>query len=140
MGDEYHEVIQLGDCSQGMQCNSGDIFTGAKESVLIVVDILGIFHRKFRWCNCAGSPNNLTQLLHAKLYPASTKDPRTVFTFSLLDYFLADNLECKTSVKNFVNKIKHMTNELHPSGVPVSHSDSLNHHLSVVDFDALIFF
>lgn len=94
------------------------------KSNLIVVSSSGIFTRAVRWCQCANSAGygqkRVQLLLRAKLYPASFHDPKTVFTFEVLDHFRIDALECKTAAMNFMNKIKRMTREAFPDEVPVS--------------------
>jgi hypothetical protein len=90
-------------------------------SYLIIVSSTGIFRRSIRWCHCAKSPAQYVQLLlRAKLFPASFKNPKTAFTFEVLDHFRLDALECKTAVMNFMSKLQRMTNEAFPSCVPVS--------------------
>jgi hypothetical protein len=64
--------------------------------------------------------------LRLGLYPASIERPETAFTFSLLDYFQVDAVECKTSANNFYNKLRRLTNSLFPDTVPVSHSSTSN--------------
>jgi CxC2 like cysteine cluster associated with KDZ transposases len=73
-----------------------------------------------RWCCCQGSEPSYAQLLRLRLYPASIERPETAFTFSLLDYFHIDALECKTSASNFYNKLRRLTNSIFPHNVPVS--------------------
>ena len=69
----------------------------------------------------AKSPDRFVELLlHAKLFPASFKNPKTAFTFEVLDHFQVDALECKTAAMNFMSKLWRMTNEAFPSRVPVS--------------------
>ncbi|KAG2108609.1 uncharacterized protein F5147DRAFT_799314, partial [Suillus discolor] len=58
------------------------------------------------------------QLLQAGLFPASTTRPRTAFTFEVLDHFLIDALECKTSAMSFFEKIRRLTNNAFPDTVP----------------------
>jgi hypothetical protein len=90
-------------------------------SNLIIVSSTGIFKRAVRWCHCAKSSDQYVQLLlRAKLFPASFKNPQTVFTFEVLDHFRVDALECKTAAMNFMSKIQRITNEAFPSCVPVS--------------------
>jgi len=60
------------------------------------------------------------QLLRLGLYPSSTERPETAFTFSLLDYFHIDAVECKTSANNFYNKLRRLTDSVFPHKVPVS--------------------
>ena len=90
-------------------------------SNLIVVSSTGIFKRSVQWCHCAKLSDQYVQLLlRARLFPASFKNPQTVFTFEVLDHFQIDALECKTSAMNFMSKIQRITNEAFPSHVPVS--------------------
>jgi hypothetical protein len=90
-------------------------------SDIIIVSSTGIFKRSVRWCQCAKSPDRFVDLLlRAKLFPASFKNPKTAFTFEVLDHFRVDALECKTAAMNFMSKIRRITNEAFPSRVPVS--------------------
>ena len=90
-------------------------------STLIIVSSTGIFKRSVRWCHCARTPAQYLQLLlRARLFPASFKNPKTAFTFKVLDHFQVDALECKTAAMSFMNKIKRITNEAFPLDVPVT--------------------
>ena len=90
-------------------------------SDLTIVWSTGIFTRSVQWCTCTKSPDQCVQLLlHAKLFPATFKNPKTVFTFEVLDHFWIDALECKTAAMNFMSKLGRITNEAFPSQVPVS--------------------
>ena len=55
-------------------------------------------------------------LVKAGLFPATTKEPRTVFTFQVLDDFIMDNVECGTSAMN--NNITASFGESHPMHFP----------------------
>ncbi|KAF8141809.1 hypothetical protein EV363DRAFT_1151130 [Boletus edulis] len=44
--------------------------------------------------------------------------PQTVFTFAVLDEFLIDALECKTSASSFYFKLRRLTNNAFPDSVP----------------------
>jgi hypothetical protein len=52
-------------------------------------------------------------------FPASFNRPKTVFTFTVLDDFLLDNLECGTSAMNYYSKLQRMTSSMFPHLVPV---------------------
>jgi hypothetical protein len=94
----------------------------ANETLIYIVDVIGVFHHKLRWCCCQDAEPHYAQLLRLGLYPASIERPESAFTFSLLDYFQVDAVECKTSANNFYNKLRRLTNSLFPDTVPVSHS------------------
>ncbi|KAG2150757.1 uncharacterized protein EDB93DRAFT_1240253 [Suillus bovinus] len=77
-----------------------------------------IFHNVV-WCSCPGSSGSQhLQLLKAGLFPASTTHPRTAFTFEVLDLFLIDALECKTSASSFFEKLRRMANNSFLDKVP----------------------
>ncbi|KAG1831094.1 hypothetical protein EV424DRAFT_1314687, partial [Suillus variegatus] len=76
---------------------------------LTIVHSTGVFLHNIVWCSCPGH----LQLLKAKLFPASTTQPQTAFTFDVLDHFLIDVLECKTSASSFFEKICHMMHRSH---------------------------
>ena len=100
---------------------SGSATHSGSRSNIIIVSSTGIFKRTVRWCHCAKSPDQFVELLlRAKLFPASFKNPKTAFTFEVLDHFRLDALECKTAAMNFMSKIRRITDEAFPSHVPVS--------------------
>src|SRR6202050_1550371 len=112
-GDELPEGYQPSAASESTQFGS--------RSNLVIVTSTSIFTRSVRWCHCAKSPDQYVQLLLcAKLFPASFKNPKTAFTFEVLDHFRVDALECKTMAMNFMSKLVQITNEVFPSQVPVS--------------------
>jgi hypothetical protein len=96
--------------------------SSAHDTLICIVDVLGVFHHKLRWCCCQDAEPHYAQLLRLGLYPASVERPETAFTFSLLDYFQVDAVECKTSANNFYNKLRRLTNSLFPHTVAVSPS------------------
>ncbi len=49
-----------------------------------------------------GYESEAETLLRLKLFPATPKQPRLVFTFSLLDWLEALMLECQVSAQDFV--------------------------------------
>ena len=90
------------------------------QSNLIIVSSVSIFEHSVRWCHCMKSLDQYIQLLHAKLFLANFRNPKTVFTFEVLDHFQLDALECKMSAINFMSKIQWITNEAFLSNVLVS--------------------
>jgi CxC2 like cysteine cluster associated with KDZ transposases len=59
------------------------------------------------------------QLLRRGFYPSTFKGVRTVFTFSLLDDYLLDTLECHTSTHHYYQKLRRLTNKSFPHTAPV---------------------
>ncbi|KAH9024354.1 hypothetical protein EDB85DRAFT_1870163 [Lactarius pseudohatsudake] len=62
--------------------------------------------------------NQDEQLLQSGLFPATFKQFRSLFTFSVLDDFLNDNLECKTTAQQYYSKLQSLTSRMFPSLVP----------------------
>ena len=124
--------LQLGISSQGTQAGgvvdegSGDERTplGSRQADakkrLVIVDVSGIHQLHIGWCRCKEAPGADIQLLRNRLFPASTANPSTAFTFKLLHYFHIDSVECKTSALSFFSKLRRLTNESSPDSVPVS--------------------
>ena len=100
---------------------SGSRMHSGSRSKLTIVSSTGIFTCWIQWCHCAKSADQYVQLLlHAKLFPASFKTPKTAFTFAVLDHFQLNALECHTVAMNFMSKIGRIIDEVFPSCVPVS--------------------
>ncbi|KAI6105115.1 hypothetical protein EV401DRAFT_1873905 [Pisolithus croceorrhizus] len=80
----------------------------------------GIFTHEISWCSCPGSDpiDSHLSLLRERLFPASISKPKTAFTFEVLNHFLIDALECKTSAMSFYQKLKRFTNNAFPDRVP----------------------
>ena len=89
--------------------------------LLTVVDTSGVHMIGVRWCNCHNALSRDRQLLAMGLYPASVKNPRTAFTFRVLDAFLIANKECKTPAGQYFAMLRRITNNAFPHLVPVRH-------------------
>ncbi|KAI5999588.1 hypothetical protein EDD15DRAFT_2160384, partial [Pisolithus albus] len=100
----------------------------SSRSQMTIVHTEGIFIPEVSWCSCPGSdPIDLhISLLRERLFPTSISKPKTAFTFEVLNHFLIDALECKTSAMSFYQKLKRFTNNAFPDRVPVeSHLPSI---------------
>jgi hypothetical protein len=86
---------------------------------IVVVASTGILERSVKWCTCPNAPEKHIQLLRSRLFPATFINPKTAFTFEVLDHFRLDALECNTSALNFMSKLTRRTNEIRPGTVPV---------------------
>lgn len=87
---------------------------------LTIVDRNGIHRLPVVWCRCPGHPPDEFQLLDLGLFPASFLRIQTAFTFHVLDDFLTDNLECKTSAMHYFQKLRKLTCPSFPQSAPVS--------------------
>ncbi|KAG2137129.1 uncharacterized protein EDB93DRAFT_1106678 [Suillus bovinus] len=83
-----------------------------------IVHSSGVFMHNVAWCHCPGSNSQHVQLLKVGLFPASFTCPKTAFTFEVLDHFLIDALECKTSARSFYEKLTRLTNNAFQDTVP----------------------
>ncbi|KAG1765578.1 hypothetical protein EDD22DRAFT_845369 [Suillus occidentalis] len=87
-------------------------------SPVTIVHSFGVLIHNVAWCHCQGSiPIQHLQLLRAGLFPVSSTQPKTAFTFEVLDHFLIDSLECKTSARSFFEKLTRLTNNRFPDTV-----------------------
>ena len=94
--------------------------TGASgNSLLTVVDSAGVFEMEVLFCACSDARPMHEQLLRTCLFPATFKQIETIFSFSVLDNFLIDNLECKTTAQQYFSKLQSMTSSMFPDNVPV---------------------
>ena len=59
------------------------------------------------------------QLMAAGLFPATFRDPKTAFTFWVLEEFHLDNLECKTTPNQFFSRLRRLSSDEFPNAVPV---------------------
>jgi len=90
------------------------------QSFLTLVHTNGVHFCDIRYCSCDGSEDSHLQLMMAGLFPATTKSPRTAFTFQVLDDFIRDNVECGTTAMNYYSKLQRLTSNAFPHAVPVS--------------------
>ncbi|KAG1726916.1 hypothetical protein EDB19DRAFT_1833264 [Suillus lakei] len=76
---------------------------------ITVVDKSDVHSLSIWYCHCPGAVSQDMQLFQAGLFPVSFARLKTAFTFSVLDDFLLDNLECGTSAMNYYSKIRRLT-------------------------------
>ena len=58
--------------------------------------------------------------MHARLFPASTRDPRTAFSFNVLKHFHLHNLESKKAAYDYLGAIRRLTDNAFTADVAVS--------------------
>ena len=88
-------------------------------SYLTVVHTNGVHFCDIQFCSCNSSAESNLQLMMAGMFPATIKEPRTMFTFQVLDDFIRDNVECGTTVMNYYSKLRRVTSNAFPHLVPV---------------------
>ena len=99
---------------------------------MTVVDNRGVFDVQILFCACSDKQGNDEQLLTAGLFPATFKQIETLFTFSVLDDFLTDNLECKTTAQQYYSKLQSMTSSMFPDHIPVSCTATHIFHINLL--------
>ncbi|KAF8268583.1 hypothetical protein EI94DRAFT_1700161 [Lactarius quietus] len=70
------------------------------------------------YCICPNTGEKDEQLFQSGMFPSSFKQIETAFTFSALEEFLTDNLECKTMAQQYFSKLQGITNWMFPHTVP----------------------
>jgi len=100
--------------------NPNRVYTAESGNPLLTaVDKSGIFEIEIGVCICSHKDNQDEQLLQSGLFPATFMSIKTLFTFSVLEDFLKDNLECKTTAQQYYSKLQSMTSKMFPNLVPV---------------------
>jgi hypothetical protein len=90
------------------------------KDVVIVIDVSGVHKIQVLPCRC---PNALTlehQYLEMGFFPTSFLVIKSVVTFSTLEDQHLDNLECKTAVLKYWNKVQRKTAPVDWNKLPVS--------------------
>jgi len=85
---------------------------------LLIVDASQLLSLPVVYCGCDDIDDQDLQFLDLLCFPASFKEPRTLFTFRCLDDFRLSNLECKTSAYQYFQRLRRLTNPAFPNSVP----------------------
>ena len=97
-------------------------------SCLTVVNTNGVHFCDIRYCSCEGSADPHIQLFVGGLFPATIKEPRTVFTIQVLNDFIRDNVKCGTTAMNYYSKLHRVTSNAFPHLVPVRYLHADKNH------------
>ncbi|KIM58446.1 hypothetical protein SCLCIDRAFT_81591, partial [Scleroderma citrinum Foug A] len=103
-------------CPNNMAEHGGDWFCDQ----FTIVHSTGIFIHRLRWCRCndASLEDQHLQLLQSHIFPSTVTKPQTGFTFDVLEHFLINSLECKTSARSFYQKLCQFSNNAFPDSLP----------------------
>ncbi|KAG2085894.1 uncharacterized protein F5147DRAFT_659371 [Suillus discolor] len=93
---------------------TGVPFIKSNKAMTTIVDKSGVHTHIIKYCTCPEADTTDIQLFNMGLFPASFIEPKTAFTFDVLNDFLLDNLECGTSAMNYYSKLKRMTTSIFP--------------------------
>ncbi|KAF7303362.1 CxC2 domain-containing protein [Mycena indigotica] len=75
-----------------------------------IIDCNGIHEVALDICTCPSAPERATQLLRARLFPATSTRPRTAASFQVLRLFHLVSFEAKCSPFEFYNALARLTN------------------------------
>ncbi len=93
--------------------------TPAYNDTFVVITSHGIVTVSLDFCNCSRAVSHDIQLLRARLFPATTLDPRTAATFEVLRLFQLLTFGSKVSGYEFYHALSRLTNNTGET-VPVS--------------------
>jgi CxC2 like cysteine cluster associated with KDZ transposases len=120
------EECQVGSCDEDDAAADLDFCTSKPrrqetegKPIMTVVDRSGVHEIGISWCCCPEAPERDMQLMMAGLFPATFHNPKTAFTFRVLEDFHLDNLECKTTPSQYFSRLRRLTNDEFPNTVPV---------------------
>ncbi|KAH7919292.1 hypothetical protein BV22DRAFT_1108120 [Leucogyrophana mollusca] len=93
--------VQLGH-ETGEHCMSPK---AAPADDFVVIDCHGIHEIALDFCGCPSAQKRTTQLLRARLFPATVREPRTAATFPVLEQFHLLSFESKVSEYEFYHSL-----------------------------------
>ncbi|KAJ7936466.1 hypothetical protein B0H13DRAFT_1554437, partial [Mycena leptocephala] len=97
-----HDISKLGHIIQ-LGHKGGPCDQPSGERMFTVVDGNGVHSTRLAFCGCREQPpNKIRQLMRARLFPATTKDPHTVFTVNMLKQFQLHNIESKKAAYDYL--------------------------------------
>ncbi|KAJ7453629.1 hypothetical protein B0H11DRAFT_1740870 [Mycena galericulata] len=99
---------------RGRPCEHND----GKGREFVLVDTNGIHLARILYCGCEEAPARHIQLVRARLFPATLKDPKTVFTFDVLHNFHVHNLTSKKPALDYYRALQKLTDNARPGKVP----------------------
>jgi hypothetical protein len=108
-------AIQIGHQGDGVFCP----YTKS-DSHFNIVHINGIHSTKLRFCDCPGADDKVVQLMRSRLFPATTSDPKSAFTFAVLKQFSMHNLQSKCGAFDYMLSLRRLTNNTFTERTPVS--------------------
>src|SRR5258708_22153046 len=117
--DKYPAVVQQGAFQLGFGSSKAGKTNKDGNQVIIIIDRSGVHEIGVRWYCCPNAPKRDMQLMAAGLFPATFQNPKTAFTFRVLEEFNLDNLECKTTPSQFIGCLRRLISDEFPNTVLV---------------------
>lgn len=114
--------IQLGHSGESRRCG------GSTPVQFKIIHTNGVHSTRVNFCGCPSAVEaKVDQLLRSDLFPATTKDPQSAFTFAVLKNFRMHNLQSKCGAFDFVMSLRRLTNNSFTSTVHVSRLTAFKH-------------
>lgn len=108
-------VIQIGHVGDSQPCS------GSRGPISFnITHTNGVHSTRIQFCGCPGHPEKVDQLIRSDLFPATTEDPKSAFTFAVLRDFRMHNLQSKCGAYDYVTSIRRLTDNTFTMKVPVS--------------------
>ncbi|KAF9022139.1 hypothetical protein BDZ89DRAFT_1196886 [Hymenopellis radicata] len=79
-----------------------------------IVDPNGIHATRVRFCHCSGDPDRVAQLMKLGLFPATSTQPETAFTFAVMRQHQQFRVRAKVSTHDFVMNLAFATDTHFP--------------------------
>ncbi|KAJ8694062.1 hypothetical protein PTI98_008995 [Pleurotus ostreatus] len=122
--NELGLVVNLGHGGKECPAARGDadvinpFMSDNREQSVVIVHTTGIYTRIIKLCSCQDCKSPYVQLLQARLFPATSDRPSTVFTFEVLEELHLQRIECKTASSNFYSLLRRKTDFNAPADLP----------------------
>lgn len=118
-GEMIDDMVEEDEAIYGTR--TGDKYLPNIRDEVTIVDLSGIHQISVRPCSCPQRSAIDEQYLAMGLFPASFTTVKTAFTFDVLVDQRLDNLESKTAVLRYWNKLKRKTSSFGLERIPVGH-------------------
>ena len=125
LADEYPSVVNQGAFQFGFGSSRPGQTDKYGNLVITIINRSGVHEIGIRWCCCPNAAEHDMQLMVAGLFPATFRNPKTAFTFRVLEEFHLDNLECKTTLSQFCSRLRRLTSVEFLNTVPVGQAQHI---------------
>jgi hypothetical protein len=122
---ELGYVLYLGHC--GEKCDNLSERTLPRQ--MVIVHTNGFHMMLVHFCYCRNALSEPIQLCDEQLFPATLLQPRTAFTFSVLDNCHIHTLSSKKPMGDFHDALVKMTSPAFPQDIPVCHRSGPYSHM-----------
>jgi hypothetical protein len=119
LADEYLATVDQDTFGLGFSTSNSSQSDKDGNPVIVIIDRSSIHEIDVKWCCCLQAPKCDMQLMAAELFLATFRNPKTAFTFQVLEKFYLDNLKCKTTPSQFFSCLRRLMSNKFPSTVPV---------------------